>query len=94
MSFVKRTDGTVVHTGGHITSRGSLESIRYGSSAPATPEDFEWEKRVLAVAGSLDMANYYYEDDSVETEIISRLWGIYKRAEPKFNSDYFEPSGR
>jgi len=102
MSFIKRADGTIVYGGSHATSRGSLASLRHGSDAPLTPEDMEWEKKVLAAASGLDtypaeIVDYYYEDNFEgmdEDNAILKLWGIYKRAEPVFNSKYFEPSGR
>ena len=50
MSFIRRSDGTVVYGGGHVGSRGSLESIRHGGAEDFSEnieEDKEWERRVL-----------------------------------------------
>jgi len=82
MSLIRRSGGAVV-------SRGSLASLQ--NAKTATPEDLEWEKKILAVASGLAD---YFDEVNLDMEIVSRLWGIYKRAEPEFNDEYFKPSGR
>lgn len=97
MSFIKRSDGTTIYSGRHCVSRGSIGSL---SSVPEQdPADMDdWEKAVLATASGFDNFDSEivdYDDDEIEANnsIISRLWGIYKREEPKF-SEYFRPVGR
>lgn len=85
MSFIRRTDGTVVYGGNHVGSRGSLSSIKYGNSNDdyfQTEEEIEWEGQVLASAITFqDGATDYFGQDYYEPElsIINRLWGIYSR---------------
>lgn len=92
MSFIRRADGTTVYSGGHVSTRGSLASIRHGGGpnddyfSQMSDEDLEWEKRVMATAvtlcDNLDYCNYddYFDQDEYEpSPLLSNLWGIYKR---------------
>ena len=94
MSIIRRSDGTTVYSGNHSVSRGSIESLS-GRSEEYNNDDKEWEQAVLKAASGLDDFDYYYEDDeNMDNNLILKLWGIYKRRESKFNSEYFKPHGR
>jgi hypothetical protein len=102
MSFVRRSDGTVVYSGGHVGSRGSLESIKYGGAedfSELSEEDKEWEMRVLASAIDLnDSFHTFYCEDGFDCNIDLNLWGLYSGCCPhltkRFNKGYFSPNGR
>jgi len=109
MSFIRRADGTVVHTGGHVGSRGSLESIRHGGaedfSEGIPEEDREWEIRALASAVTLgDSFNMQWHEevrgefDTYDLDLVERLWGVYEGGCPhlrkEFDEGHFSPSGR
>jgi hypothetical protein len=89
----------------HSLSRGSLASIRNGGGYEdpnCIPEhEQQWLKQVYAASMTFGDSAYmcadsiYMDEDS---EIISRLWGIYYNTCPlnsrEFNPDYFSPSNR
>lgn len=97
MSFIRRADGCVVYSGGHVGSRGSLSDVKYGGGTnlnPYTEEEKAWVKKVF---GSVNMYDYAEEDflDDYELELTSRIFGVYlkEEQEPSFNG-YFRPANR
>jgi hypothetical protein len=104
MSFIRRSDGTVVYARDHVESRGSLESIHYGNNLEdISTEDKEWELRVLASVMTYKDSFYTHESDGLniyDIDLVECLWGIYGGDCPHliknkdFNEKYFSPSGR
>jgi len=100
MSFIKRADGTTIYSGSHATVRPSLADIRYsGASAnqPETTQDKVWLKQIVAAMMPFgDAACYDSSYMGEESEIVSRLWGIYYNTCPtvrrNFDEEYFTPS--
>ena len=103
MTFIRRSDGTVVYGGGHVGSRGSLESIKYGGAeSPSnefSEEDRHWEAAVLNACTSFaSNFNEEMEDEEEYVNEILSLWGQYEGSCPhlkkEFNERFFSPSGR
>lgn len=108
MSFVRRADGTVVRTGGHVGSRGSLSDVRHGGGedfSNVSEADRAWEKKILLRASCSavqqmfcdDMDPEYDDDllDDYELNVVSRLFGVYipNKSAPQFDERYFVPAG-
>lgn len=100
MSFIKRSDGITYNVGGHYSSRGTLEQVKYGSTEEEpTSEQENWIKEVVAAfmsaEDSLHLKCYALDNCIEENEVISRLWGIYHGTCPhikrEFDEDYFWP---
>lgn len=97
MSFIRRSDGTVVYNGQHVESRGSLSSLK--NNEEDCEEDTQWEQQVIATFMSAEDSLYSLASDyeDMESEIISRIWGIYNNDCPhvirkSFNEKIFTPA--
>lgn len=91
MSFIRRSDGTTVYNGPHVTARSWREG---GAQNSVSAEDRAWEQQILAACSELGESFSHrwhedpgmYEDDpmdsgNVELGLVARLFGQYKRPE-------------
>lgn len=91
MSFIRRSDGTTVYSGPHVTVRDWRGGAAQNS---VSAEDKAWERQVLAACSELGESFSHrwhedpgmYEDDpmdsgNVELGLVARLFGMYRRPE-------------
>lgn len=95
MTFIKRSDGITYNMGGHYTSRGTIEQVKYGGAFDDSPME-DWMSGVISSFMTIEDSAYFVKEASYLDEDILHLWGIYFDSCPhikrkSFDDDYFCP---
>jgi len=83
MNFIRRSDGTTIYGGSHVTVRSWRAG---GIQNSVSAEDRAWEQQVLAACTELRESFNWRNDDpmdsgNIELGLVVQLFGQYKRPE-------------